>query len=566
MPRTPRLPALVAACTALIPAACGPAPADDTAVAADVLLRGGPVWTGDPERASARALALLDGVVLALSDDSTGLDSLAGPEARIVELAGRTVLPGFVDAHTHFISGGFQLSSVNLRDAATPEEFARRISAFAATLEPGEWITGGDWDHELWGGELPRRSWIDSLAPDNPVFVNRLDGHMALASTSALEAAGIIAETQDPPGGAIVRDEETGEPTGMLRDEAMGLVSRVIPPPTTDELDQALEAASRHALSLGVTQVHDMGTWSHLDTYRRAHDRERLALRVYSVVPMASWERLRELVAEEGRGDQRLWWGGLKAFVDGSLGSTTAWFYEPYADEPGTSGLITTDTAQLRSWIVGADSAGLHVLVHAIGDRANDWLLDAYERVAEEHGPRDRRFRIEHAQHLSTDAVARFGPLGVVASMQPYHAADDGRWAEKRIGAVRLRTTYAFRSLLDAGARLAFGSDWTVAPLDPLLGLDAAVTRRTLDGANPGGWVPAERIGLEEAVAAYTRGAAYAGFSETFTGVLTPGARADLVILDGDLFATPTDSITSRRVVATMVDGRLVYEADEANR
>lgn len=553
--------ALVALAAAWAGVACdAPAP-DAESSSADLLLRDGAIWTADPRQPAARALAVKDGRVLALADDAAGLDSLVGPETRVVELAGRGVLPGFVDAHTHFIPGGFQLSSVDLRDASTPEEFARRIGAFAATLEPGEWITGGDWDHERWGGALPERSWIDSLAPDNPVFVNRLDGHMALASTRALEAAGIIAATQDPPGGAIVRDSVTGEPTGVLKDEAMGLVSRVVPPPTEEELDGALEAAARHALSLGVTQVHDMGAWAHLETYRRAHAAGRLPLRVYSVVPMASWQELAHLVESEGRGDERLWWGGLKAFVDGSLGSTTAWFYEPYEDEPGTSGLITTDTARLASWITSADRVGLHVMVHAIGDRANDWLLDVYRQVAEAHGPRDRRFRVEHAQHLSVDALARFGRQGVVPSMQPYHAADDGRWAEKRIGADRLRTTYAFRSLLDAGAPLAFGSDWTVAPLDPLLGLDAAVTRRTLDGANPDGWVPAERVSLAEALTAYTRGAAYAGFAEAFTGSLSPGVRADLVILSGDPFAVPPTELTTLRVLTTMVDGAVAYEA-----
>jgi predicted amidohydrolase YtcJ len=550
--------ALAAAATL---AGCGaPGPPDDSN-GADLVLRGGTVWTGDPARPTARAIAIGGGVVLALADDESGLDSLIGPGTRVLELAGRAVVPGFVDAHTHFISGGFQLSSVDLRDADSPEEFTRRIATFAATLDPGDWILGGDWDHERWGGELPRRSWIDSVAPDNPIFVNRLDGHMALASSAALEAAGVIAETQDPPGGAIVRDEATGQPTGVLKDEAMGLVARVIPPPPEEALDRALDAAAHHALSLGVTQVHDMGTWEHLATYRRAHARGALPLRVYSVVPLSTWDRLAALVESGGRGDERLWWGGLKAFVDGSLGSTTAWFYEPYTDEPTTSGLITTDTARLRSWITDADRAGLHVLVHAIGDRANDWLLDVYRDVTEAHGPRDRRFRIEHAQHLAPSAFARFAEHDVIASMQPYHAADDGRWADRRIGPDRTRTTYAFRSLLDAGAALAFGSDWTVALLDPMLGLDAALTRRTLDGAHPEGWVPAERISLDEALAAYTRGSAFAGFSDPFSGTLAPGMRADLVILDGDPFVVTPERVGSIDVAATLVDGEVVFDA-----
>lgn len=560
MKRIPRSFPMLAVVACVTAGACAP-PADEPSSEADLVLRGGRIWTGAAAE-PARALAIDDGRVVALSSDPAGLDSLAGPGTRVVELAGRAVVPGFVDAHTHFISGGFQLSSVDLRDATSPEEFARRIADFAATLAPGEWITGGDWDHERWGGELPHRAWIDSLTPDNPVFVNRLDGHMALANTAALTAAGVIAETRAPPGGEIVRDTDTGEPSGVFKDEAMGLIRRVIPPPSEAELDRALDAAAHHALSLGVTQVHDMGTWEHLETYRRAHARGGLPLRIYSLVPLDSWERLASLVAAEGRGDERLWWGGLKAFVDGSLGSTTAWFYDPYADEPGTSGLITTDTARLREQITRADAAGLHVVVHAIGDRANDWLLDVYETVAggaAERG-RDRRFRVEHAQHLTPAALARFAELGVVASMQPYHAADDGRWADRRIGPERSRTTYAFRSLLDADATLAFGSDWTVAPLDPLLGLDAAVTRRTLDGAHPGGWVPEQRIPLARALEAYTRGAAYAGYAEAFSGSLEPGKRADLVILSADPFEVAFDEPGRVRVEATLVDGEVVFD------
>jgi hypothetical protein len=546
--------AFLAVASLLAPACRAP-----EAQVADLVLRGGTIWTGSPERPTAEALAIAGGRVVALGS-AAELAPLVGRSTRLIELEGRTALPGLIDAHTHFVSGGFQLSAVDLRDADTPEELAGRIAAFAATLEPGRWITGGDWDHERWGGELPRREWIDSLTPDHPVFVNRLDGHMALANTLALDAAGIIAETQDPAGGAIVRDPSTDEPTGVLKDEAMGLVARVIPPPSAAELDAALAAAARHALSLGVTQVHDMGTWDHLETYRRALDTERLPLRVYSVVPMATWERMHAFVEEHGRGDDRLHWGGLKAFVDGSLGSTTAWFYEPYADDPSTSGLMTTDTAELRRWIVGADGAGLHVIVHAIGDRANDWLLGVYRDVAEAHGPRDRRFRIEHAQHLTPEAIRRIAEQEVVASMQPYHAADDGRWAERRIGPERIRRTYAFRSLLDAGATLAFGSDWTVAPLDPLLGFDAAVTRRTLDGANPEGWVPEERITLEETLRAYTRGGAYAGFMDGRTGVLAPGALADVAVLSGDLFGTPTDGLAGLRVDLTLVEGEVAWE------
>jgi hypothetical protein len=483
-----------------------------------------------------------------------------GPDTRVVELAGRLVTPGFIDDHAHFMSGGFQLASVDLRSAATPAEFARRIGDFAAGLEPGQWITGGDWDHELWeGSPLPLRAWVDSLTPDNPVFVNRLDGHMALANTRALELAGITADTPDPAGGLIVRTG-SGEPAGVLKDEAMGLVYRHVPEPSEAERDAAFARAQEHALAAGVTLVQDMGGWADLATYRRARDAGTLRVRVASYVPLATWERMRDEVAASGRGSDMLRWGGLKGFVDGSLGSTTAWFYDPYTDDPSTRGFTVTDTAELARQIEAADAAGLQVAVHAIGDRANDWLLETFAGVAERNGTRDRRFRIEHAQHLTPTAIARFAELGVLPSMQPYHAVDDGRWAGNRIGPERVRGTYAFRSLLDAGAGLMFGSDWTVAPMDPLLGIHAAVTRATIDGANPDGWVPAQKITVEESLRAYTTANAYGAFMEGQLGTLAPGKLADLVVLSQNILELDPASIPEARVDLTLVGGRVVHE------
>lgn len=542
----------------LLPLTC----ADPPGETADLVFTGGSVWTGVPGEAMAEALSVQDGAIQAVGTDEE-IQALVGPATRVVELDGKMVLPGFIDSHTHFIPGGFQLSSVDLRDAATPEEFSRRIGAFAETLPPGSWITGGDWDHEMWGGDLPVREWIDSLTPDHPVMVSRLDGHMALANSLALELGGVTAATAVPAGGEMVLDPVTGEPTGILKDEAMGLVGRAIPANTEEELDRALDAAVAHALSLGVTQTHHMGTWSDLETFRRARADGRLKMRVYSVVPISSWERLRDFVAENGRGDDRLWWGGLKGFVDGSLGSTTAWFYEPYTDDPTTSGLLTTDTASLREWAMAGDEAGLQLVIHAIGDRANDWLLDVYQEAEAAHGPRDRRPRIEHAQHLSPEAFSRFRELGVIPAMQPYHAIDDGRWAEKRIGPERIKTTYAFRSLLDAGVPVAFGSDWTVAPMDVRLGIYAALTRRTTDGANPGGWVPEEKITLEEALTSYTSAGARAGFSEAMTGTLEQGKYADLVVLSQDLFGVNSVEIPEVRVEMTVVEGEIVFRREE---
>jgi predicted amidohydrolase YtcJ len=538
-------------------AACG----GQSDQAADLILQNGVVWTGVPGAGFAEAVAVRGGRIQAVGTTSEIQAHRAG-STQVVELAGRMVVPGLIDSHTHFIPGGFQLSSVDLRDAATPDEFAQRIGTFAESLPPGSWITGGDWDHEMWGGELPRRDWIDALTPDHPVLVSRLDGHMALANSLALELGGVTGSTLVPPGGEMVLDPVSGAPTGVLKDEAMGLVSRAIPDYSEEELDRALDAAIAHALSLGVTQTHHMGGWTDLETFQRAEADGRLKMRVYSVVPISSWERLQAFVEENGRGNDRLWWGGLKGFVDGSLGSTTAWFYDPYADDPSTSGLLTTDTASLRSWALAGDEAGFQLIIHAIGDQANDWLLDLYQEAAEVNGPRDRRFRIEHAQHLSREALTRFSTQGVIPAMQPYHAVDDGRWAAKRIGTERLETTYAFRSLLDAGAALAFGSDWTVAPMDVRLGLHAALTRETTDGANPGGWVPEEKISLEEALSAYTSGSATAGFMEEKVGTLEEGKYADLAVLSHNLFEVTPQDIPLVEVEITVVEGEIVFRKE----
>ncbi len=545
--------------TAALLASC----AERSGMEADLILSGGMIWYGSaaPLEEGATAIAIAGGKVLAVGSDAE-VEAFAAPSTERIDLAGRRVVPGFMDSHTHFVTGGFELAGVQLRDATTPEEVARRIGEFAAR-HPDKWVSGGQWDHEQWGGELPRRDWIDSLSPNTPVFVNRLDGHMGLANGRALELAGITAETPDPPGGTIVRYPD-GRPTGILKDDAMALVYEVMPPPSEEERDRALQAAIEHTVARGVTMITDMGSWEDLETYRRARARGELPIRVYSVVPLASWERLAEFVGREGRGDHRLFWGGLKGFVDGSLGSTTAWFYEPYDDEPESSGLVVIDDmAEFKGWIESADAAGFHVVIHAIGDRANDWLLDAYAEAAAANGPRDRRFRIEHAQHLTRAAIDRIAQNGVVPAMQPYHAIDDGRWAGKRIGPERVKTTYAFRSLLDAGAELSFGSDWTVAPIDPLLGIYAAVTRRTIDGANPDGWVPEEKISVAEAVTAYTAGSAYASFLDEVLGELAPGKYADLVVLSDDIFTIDPAEMENVAVDLTMVEGQVVYRRGE---
>lgn len=518
------------------------------------------IWTGEAKRPWADAIAI-DGERITAVGSSAEVRKMTTASTRVIDAHGMMVVPGFIDSHVHFLDGGFGLSSVQLRDAKSPQEFARRIAEYAKTIPAGVWITNGDWDHEQWGGELPRRDWIDSLTPNNPVWVNRLDGHMSLANSAALRAAGVTKTTTDITGGTIVRDAQ-GEPTGILKDNAKSLVDRVQPDPTPDQEDRALDAAMRHVAAYGVTSVDNMGSWRDVAVFERARASGRLITRIYAAVPLSTWERLRDSVRVRGRGDEWLRIGALKGFVDGSLGSHTAAMLEPFTDAPNDRGFFVNTPEQLYAWTSGADKAGLHVIVHAIGDRAIRTQLDIYERVERENGARDRRFRIEHAQHIAPSDMSRFAALGVIASMQPYHAIDDGRWAEKVIGHERGKGTYAFRSLLDRGARLAFGSDWFVAPPIPLQGIYAAVARRTLDGANPNGWFPEQKITVEEALRAYTSGGAYASYDENNKGVLAPGKLADLVMLDRDITRIPPETIPQSRIMMTVVGGRIVHSLE----
>ncbi|HSD68068.1 MAG TPA: amidohydrolase [Woeseiaceae bacterium] len=537
-------------------AACQPQAPNSTAT---LIVTGARVWTGNPEQPWAEALAADGERILAVGSNDE-ISSLAGDTTEVISAAGGLLVPGFIDTHVHFITGGTGLASVQLRDAATPEEFTKRIGEFATGLDAGEWILVGTWDHENWGGELPRRDWIDAVTPKNPVWINRLDGHMGLANSVALRLAGVDADTPDVSGGEIVRDPD-GSPTGILKDNAMSLVETVVPEPGEVQLDRQAAAAMRYVAANGVTTVHDMAGWDSLATYRRARTNGSMLTRVYSVVQLPDWEKLRDEVAANGRGDEWLRIGGLKAMMDGSLGSHTAAFLEPYTDAPEQRGLLIQEVAEVRKWVGDADAAGLQVMVHAIGDSAIRDLLDIFLDVAESNGNRDRRFRIEHAQHIHPDDLPRFAAQGVIASMQPYHAIDDGRWADKVIGRERARTTYAFRSLIEGGAHVAFGSDWFVAPATPVEGIYAAVTRRTLDEANPNGWVPEQKISVEQALRAYTTEGAYASFEEDIKGMLKPGMLADFVLLDRDLTTIAPETIRNTKILKTVVGGKVVYSA-----
>ena len=386
---------------------------------------------------------------------------------------------------------------------------------------------------------------------------------MALANSLALKLAGVTKETKDPPGGLIVRDPKTGEPTGILKDGAETLVERVVPDKTFDEKHVAAKAATDHAAQMGVTSLTDMSADGDVGLYQYMLERGELKTRIYAIRSIVSWETLAQTGVRAAFGSDRLRIGGLKGFADGSLGSSTALFFAPYNDAPDTRGLLFDQMLPegiMLKRVEGADQLGLQAMIHAIGDEANLRILDIYRQAAEKNGPRDRRFRIEHAQHLRSNEIPRFGQQKVIASMQPYHAADDGRWCDKRIGPERSKGAYAFRSLLDSGAVLAFGSDWTVAPLSPLDGLKAAVTRQTLDGQHPDGWMPEQKLTLDQAVRAYTVGSAYAEFAEQVKGTITPGKLADLVMLDRDLYQIKPADIAKARVVLTVMDGQVVWE------
>jgi len=532
---------------------------------ADLVLLNGKFWTVNEAQPRAQAVACIGNRIVAVGS-SDEIRKWIGRSTQVMDLGGKLALPGFNDAHVHFYSGGENLASVQLRHAKSEAEFRDRIAQFAATLPAGRWVTGGGWDHENWTpARLPERQWIDSVSAGHPVFVSRLDGHMALANSEALKLAGITRETPDPPGGTIVRDA-AGEPTGVLKDAAMNSVVRIIPEPSPEQIAEGLRAAMRYAMENGVTSVQDMSASPDvLSVYQTLLSRGELTLRIYGFQPLASWQRLASVGLRAAFGGDRLQIGGLKGFSDGSLGSTTALFFEPYLDAPQTSGLANSQMipeSKMLNNILAADRAGLQIAVHAIGDKANATILGMFEQAAQQDGARDRRFRIEHAQHLRAQDIPRFGKLRVIASMQPYHAIDDGRWAEKRIGPERAKGTYAFRSLLDSGAVLAFGSDWDVAPMQPLMGIYAAATRRTLDDKHPGGWVPEQKISVAEAIRAYTMGSAYASFNERNKGSIEPGKLADMVVLSDDILEIAPAEIEKTRVVATIFDGKIIYQRE----
>lgn len=530
---------------------------------ADIIFINAKIWTVDPNQPEAEAVAVVNGRIIAVGS-TKNISRYAGKATKIVDVKKKRMLPGFIDNHTHFMSGGFQLQNVDLRNAKTEGEFAAIIQK-RAEARPGQWITGGDWDHDLWkSGNLPIKEMIDRFTENTPVFVNRYDGHMALANSAVLRLAGITKQTPDPAGGTIVRDPVTGEPTGLLKDEAMSVVYGLIPSPTDSDMLNAARLALSEARKNGITSIQDMAYSNgerDITTYRELQRRGELTARMNCAGYISNWKHLALSGVQAPFGDEMVRIGFLKAFVDGSLGSSTALFFNKYVSED-TYGLpmdIVTD-GRLERWATSADSARLQLRIHAIGDSANSLMLDMFERIIKKNPVWDRRFRIEHAQHIHPKDFRRFAELGVIASVQPYHAIDDGRWAVKRIGDERCKTTYPFRSFLDHGVRVCFGSDWTVGPLNALVGIYAAVTRRTIDGANPDGWYTEQKISVPEAIQCYTINNAYAAYEENEKGSITAGKLADFVILSDDILSIDPKKIETATVEMTIVGGKIVYQ------
>ncbi len=480
----------------------------------------------------------------------------------IIDLKGKLMLPGFIDNHTHFITGGRYLLGIDLRPAKSTTEFKNILKKYADE-HPGKWITGGYWDHEQWEvNDLPTKEMIDDITPNTPVLVSRLDGHMALANSFTLKLAGITKDTPNPDGGWIEKDPVTGEPTGILKDNAMGFVSKHIPAATEEEYYEAALAALQEAREQGITGVHDITYKKDFLTFQKLENEGKLTCRIFTRFPVYEYENLANAGIKVGFGSDRLKVGSLKAFADGSLGSSTALFFEPYDQDTTTVGLAmeyVTD-GNLKKWSFDADKNNLQLSIHAIGDSANALMLDMFEEIINTNPMWDRRFRIEHAQHVRFEDISRFKELGVIASAQPYHCIDDGGWAEKRIGPERIKYTYPFRSFIDAGVKLCFGSDWYVAPFNVLQGIYAAVTRRTLDGLNPSGWVPEQKITVEEAIKCYTINSAYASFEENIKGSIEQGKLADLIVLSEDILTIEPEKIGDVKVEMTIFDGKIVYK------
>jgi predicted amidohydrolase YtcJ len=524
----------------------------------DRILYNGSIHTMDATHPRARALAL-SGDRIAAVGEVQDLSSGLSPHGEMLDLEGSTVLPGLIDSHLHFCGYSLRLRQVDLQEVPSLEKALCRVSREVSLSEPGGWIVGGGWNCNLWGdGSFPHHRDLDRVAPDNPVVLSSKDGHSTWVNRLALERAGISANTPDPPGGHIRRDP-SAMPTGILQENAARLVREIVPQPSLEEMLAACKRGMANAHRVGLTGIHDCEGGQALATFQELRRRGELTMRVLMHIPAAELDAAIAIGLRDGFGDEWVRVHGIKAFTDGALGSRSAWMLSPYEDDPTNKGIPTITPDALHELVQKANRAGLSVAVHAIGDRANRAVLDAIESVRTPAGAHLRN-RIEHVQLLHPSDLPRLAELGVTASMQPIHATGDMDIADRHWGE-RAETSYAWRSLLDTGTTLAFGSDAPVESISPLLGIHAAVTRRRAEG-DPGaeGWYPKQRITVSEAVHAYTMGAAYAGGEEALKGSLAPGKLADLIFLDRDIFCIEAMDIQHAEVLATMVGGRFVYQ------
>lgn len=550
--------------TGAIELAATPA-ANDREKPADFVLHAKRIWTGDPEHPWAESLAARGGT-LAVVGTRSDVELLSGPLTTVLELPTAFATPGLIDAHGHLASLGETLEHVDLRDLHSIDEVVQRIRERAATAGPGEWVVGQGWDQSLWPGkELPSHQPLSTALPDRPVLLRRVDGHAVWVNSAALAAAGITHETSDPAGGKILRDRD-GNPSGVLLDNAADLVGRKLPGSSRDALRRQFLAAQRLAFAAGLTGVHDAGESARdIDVLRSLDASRELKLRVYGMAAPPGGREV-EFVSRPARArapHERYTLRAIKMFIDGAMGSRGAALFDDYSDDPGNRGLILTEPDQLQQITAAALANGWQVCTHAIGDRGNRLVLDAYESALRQSGKPDHRLRIEHAQLVAIEDIPRFARLGVIASMQPTHATSDMRWAMARVGPSRIAGAYAWRRFIDSGVTLAFGSDFPVERVDPTLGLYAAITRQDLLGNPPGGFLPDQRIGLIEALRAFTAGAAFASFDELQLGILRPGMACDVSVFDRELTQDTPMQIAEANVLATVIAGEIVYRASK---
>ncbi len=521
----------------------------------------GKVYTVDAKSSVAEAVVVENGKILFVGSTPEARAVWSDSRTKMVDLKGKLMLPGLIDNHTHFADGGMYLLGVDLRGAKTIAEFKGILKKYVDNHR-GEWITSGNWDHESWEvKELPTKEMIDDFSQDTPIFVDRFDGHMGLANSKALALAGINKDTPSPDGGEIVKDPKTGEPTGVLKDAAMPLIYKIIPAANAVQKIKFVERALQEARENGITSVHDITFQPDLIAYQDLEKAGKLTCRFYTRLPISTYQNLVNTGIQTGFGSDKIKLGSLKAYADGSLGSSTALMFKPYTQNPNTKGLASDIiiNGSLTKWAVDADKNHLQLSIHAIGDSANYLMLKLFEKITQENPKWDRRFRIEHAQHVRFEDIQAFAKLGVIASVQPYHCIDDGVWAAKRIGD-RVNYTHPYKSFLEAGVKLCMGSDWSVAPLNAILGIYAAVTRQTVDGANPMGWIPKQKISVQEAIKAYTINNAYAAFEENVKGSIEVGKLADMVVLSEDILTIQPEKIKNVQVLMTIFDGKIVFE------